>query len=186
MSLAQPPICDFGWPAVEFEHPGVDGRNWTLSDVAGERGTVVMFLCNHCPYVLAVIDRLVADMAELEQDGVGAIAIMANDTTVFSADSFENMKLFSERNGFGFPYVIDEEQKTARAYGAACTPDFFGFNAAMQLQYRGRLDDARNARSAAGRTRELVEAMRQIAQTGNGPADQTASMGCSIKWRAAA
>jgi peroxiredoxin len=183
MALARPPICDFGWQAVEFDLPGVDGRNWTLADAAGERGTVVMFICNHCPYVVAVVDRLVADIAELAGHGIGAIAVMSNDTEAYRADSFDNMKRFARQYAFGFPYVIDESQAVARAYGAACTPDFFGFDAALRLRYRGRLDDARNARAAEGRRRELVEAMLAIAETGEGPRDQIASMGCSIKWR---
>ena len=178
------PICDFGWQAVDFELEGVDGRSYTLQDLRGEKGTLIMFICNHCPYVKAVIGRLVRDVAELQSLGIGAVAIMPNDTQAYPADSFENMKAFAAQNGFTFPYVIDRTQEVARAYGAVCTPDFFGFDADLGLQYRGRLDASRVELVPDAR-RELFEAMQNVAAKGQGPAEQIASMGCSIKWRAA-
>ncbi len=180
------PNCDFGWTAVDFHLPGTDGRSYRLADVRGPNGVVVMFLCNHCPYVKAVIDRVVRDVGELMRDhGVGAVAIMPNDTAAYPDDSFDNMKLFAERHRFPFPYLIDETQEVARAYDAVCTPDFYGFNAALELQYRGRLD-ASGVRVVEDPRPELKEAMIAIAKTGIGPTDQAPSMGCSIKWRAAA
>ncbi len=178
------PICDFGWQAVDFELEGVDGRSYTLQDVRGEKGTLIMFICNHCPYVKAVIGRLVRDVAELQSLGTGAVAIMPNDTEAYPADSFENMKAFAAQNGFTFPYAIDRTQEVARAYDAVCTPDFFGFDADLGLQYRGRLDASRVELVPDAR-RELFEAMQEIAATGRGPSEQIGSMGCSIKWRAA-
>lgn len=183
MAAAQPSVCDFGWKAIDFSLPGVDGKTYSLGDVQGPRGTVVMFVCNHCPYVKAVVDRIVTDMNALHDAGIGAIAIMSNDTETYPADSFDNMKEFAARHGFAFPYVIDRTQDVARAYEAACTPDFFGFNAALELQYRGRLDEGGHNPAPEGAGRELVEAMLLIAGTGIGPRDQIASMGCSIKWR---
>ncbi len=176
------PLCDFGWEPPDFRLEGVDGRWWSLGQVRGAKGALVMFLCNHCPYVRAVIDRLVRDVRELQDLGIGAIAVMSNDTESYPDDSFDNMKLFAEAHRFSFPYVIDRRQQVARAFGAVCTPDFFGFNAQLGLQYRGRLDASRKEAVPAAR-RELFEAMRQVAETGRGPAEQTASMGCSIKWR---
>lgn len=178
-------ICDFGWRAVDFRLPGVDGRTWSLAEAAGPRGTLVAFICNHCPYVRATIDRLTADCRLLADEGIGAIAIMPNDTDRYPEDGFEAMQRFAAEHRLPFPYVIDRSQATARAYGAVCTPDYFGFNAALELQYRGRLDSA--GRSAApDARRELLEAMRLIAATGQGPREQTPSIGCSIKWREAA
>jgi peroxiredoxin len=178
------PICDFGWKAVDFELEGIDGRTYSLAHVRGPNGTLVMFICNHCPYVKSVISRIVSEVGALQEKGIGAIAIMANDTESYPADSFENMKAFAEEHGFGFPYVIDRSQEVARAYEAVCTPDFFGFNADLELQYRGRLDESKTTPVPNAR-RELFEAMTRIAETGKGPRDQIASMGCSIKWRAA-
>jgi len=160
-----------------------DGKSHGLADIRGAKGTVVVFICNHCPYVRATIDRIVRDLGELEADGIGAIAIMPNDVAAYPADSFDNMKAFAAQHRFGFPYAIDETQETARAYGAQCTPDFFGFNAALELQYRGRLDSAAKGPAAPGTKRELVEAMRMIAATGKGPPQQVPSIGCSIKWK---
>jgi len=177
------PICDFAWKAVDFRLKGVDGRTYGLADVQGANGTLVMFICNHCPYVVAIVDRLVRDVAELQAKGVGAIAIMSNDTVTHPDDSFDNMKIFAETHGFTFPYVIDETQEVARAYDAVCTPDFFGFNGDLELQYRGRLDESGRNPAGPGARRELFEAMRGVAGTGKGPEKQTASMGCSIKWR---
>ena len=179
---AQTPICDFGWKAVDFRLPGVDGKTYSLADVKGERGTLVMFICNHCPYVKAVIDRIVSEAKALKGHGIGVIAIMSNDTDAYPEDGVEHMKRFAAEHDFVFPYVIDETQEIARAYGAVCTPDFFGFNADLELQYRGRLDASRKE-AAPDAPRELYHAMLRVAETGHGPADQIPSMGCSIKWR---
>jgi peroxiredoxin len=179
---ATPPICDFGWKAVDFDLEGTDGQRYRLEDVRGPNGLLVMFICNHCPYVRSVIDRIVRDARDLEAKGIGAIAVMANDTEAYPQDSFDNMKGFAADHGFGFPYVIDRTQEVARAYDAVCTPDFFGFNKDLELQYRGRLDESKT-QAVAGARRELYDAMCQVAETGKGPEEQIASMGCSIKWR---
>jgi peroxiredoxin len=175
-------ICDFGWKAPDFSLEGIDGRTWTLADVRGANGTLVVFICNHCPYVKAVIGRLVDEAQALKAIGIGTIAVMPNDTNAYPADSFDNMKAFAAKHRFTFPYVIDATQSVARAYDVRCTPDFFGFNAKDELQYRGRLDASRTS-LVPGARRELYEAMRQVAETGRGPEQQIASMGCSIKWR---
>lgn len=185
MAAMQPPICDFGWKAVDFSLSGIDGKVHGLAGIAGPKGTLIMFICNHCPYVRGVIDRIVEDCRQLQADGIGVAAIMSNDAEAYPADSFENMKAFAAENGFTFPYLIDETQAVARAYDAVCTPDFFGFNADLELQYRGRLDASRTE-AVPDAPRELLEAMRLVAGTGKGPEQQTASMGCSIKWRSAA
>ena len=185
MAAMTTPLCDVGWKAPDFRLEGTDGKSYTLEDCRGERATLVMFLCNHCPFVKAVIDRIVRDVDELARQGIGAVAIMPNDTDAYPADSFENMTLFATENGFGFPYLIDPTQATARAYDAVCTPDFFGFDGALGLQYRGRLDASR-MEPVPGARRELYEAMLRIAETGRGPEEQLPSMGCSIKWREAA
>jgi peroxiredoxin len=179
---AQTPVCNFGWKAVDFHLPGVDGRTYDLADIRGERGTLIMFICNHCPYVKAVIDRIVRDCRDLEAQGIRSLAIMSNDVNQYPEDSFENMKRFAALHEFPFPYVLDETQDVARAYDAVCTPDFFGFNADLKLQYRGRLD-ASKVQPMPNAPRELYHAMVRIAETGQGPADQIPSMGCSIKWR---
>jgi len=178
----QTPVCDFGWRAPDFRLPGVDGRTLGLEGVRGPKGTLVMFLCNHCPYVKAIAGRLVGDVGALMSQGIGAVAIMANDTDAYPEDGFEAMKAFARAHRFPFPYLIDESQEVARAYGAVCTPDFFGFDAGLGLQYRGRLDASRTE-PAVGARRELLDAMLAVAATGRGPADQVPSMGCSIKWR---
>jgi len=184
MALMQTPICEFGTKAVDFHLPGIDGKVTRLSDIAGAKATLVMFICNHCPYVKAVISRVVRDVGALKSHGVGAVAIMPNDWVAYPEDSLENMARFAEAHAFPFPYLIDETQATARAYGAICTPDFFGFNQALELQYRGRLDAGRlDAEAHVGQRRELFEAMAAIARTGKGPSEQVASLGCSIKWR---
>ena len=177
------PVCEFGWHAPPFDLPGIDGRNWRLEDVAGAGGLLVMFICNHCPFVRAIADRLARDTAELKNHGVGSVAIMSNDAAAYPEDSFDNMKLFAAEHGFSFPYVTDESQQVARAYGAVCTPDFFGFNAKLELQYRGRLDPSGRAPAPSDAPRELFDAMVEIARTGAGPAAQTPSIGCSLKWR---
>jgi peroxiredoxin len=179
------PVCEFGLPAVDFSLPGTDGRIWTLEDCRGENGLLVMFICNHCPYVKAVTDRLVRDTNELKSLGINSVAIMSNDVNDYPEDSFDNMKQLAIQQQFSFPYLYDETQQVAQAYGAVCTPDFFGYNSDLQLQYRGRLDASRKEAAASDVRRDLFEAMKQVAETGHGPENQIPSMGCSIKWRAA-
>ncbi len=180
---ATPPVCDFGLPAPDFSLPGTDGKTYALADVAGANGTLVMFICNHCPYVLAILDRIIRDARDLQALGVGVVAISANDVAVYPQDAPDKMAELARARGFTFPYLYDESQKVARAYGAVCTPDFFGYNAQGELQYRGRLDASRKQAGPADLKRDLYEAMKQVAQTGQGPRAQTPSMGCSIKWR---
>ena len=182
---ARPPVCDFGWPAPAFTLPATDGKNYSLSDIAGPKGALVMFICNHCPYVLAVLDRIKRDAEALQALGIGVAAICSNDAVSHPADSFPKMVEMAEREAFPFPYLHDADQSVARAWDAACTPDFFGFNGALELQYRGRLDASGARPAAADAPRELYEAMKLVAETGKGPVDQVASMGCSIKWKAA-
>ncbi|MBL8483728.1 MAG: thioredoxin family protein [Rhodocyclaceae bacterium] len=177
------PICEFGLRAPDFDLPGVDGRRWTLASARGPRGLLVMFICNHCPYVKAVIHRIVRDARDLAAYGIGSIAIMANDPTDYPEDSWDNMVRTATRLQFPFPYAMDETQDVARAYGAVCTPDFFGYNADLELQYRGRLDASRRDTAPEGATRELFEAMRTVSTSGHGPAEQIPSVGCSIKWK---
>ncbi len=172
-----------GWQAEDFELEGTDGKHHRLSKLRGPKGTLVMFICNHCPYVKGVAAGIVADCASLKGDGVAAIAVMSNDTDSYPADSFDNMKLFAASHGFAFPYVIDRTQEVARSYGAVCTPDFFGFDKDLRLRYRGRIQEMRGSTPLPGARRELLEAMRQVAQDGTAPADQNPSIGCSIKWR---
>ncbi len=176
------PVCNFGWQAAAFDLPGVDGRRHTLASARGPNGLLVMFICNHCPYVKAVLDRIVRDCAELAAHGIGSVAIMSNDPAEYAEDSFANMQRVARDRKFSFPYVFDEMQDVARAYGAVCTPEFFGFNAKLELQYRGRLDASRTT-PMAGARRDLFEAMVEVAKTGQGPKAQIASVGCSIKWR---
>ena len=185
MASISPPVCDFGWKAPDFNLPGVDGRNWTLADARGPKGLLVMFICNHCPYVQAIRERLVQDMRELKTLGVNAIAIQSNDVVNYPDDNFERMKEVAAEFNFPFPYVLDESQEVAKAYGAVCTPDFFGFNAGLELQYRGRFDEAGRNPSPTS-SRDLFHAMKQIAETGQGPREQIASIGCSLKWKEAA
>lgn len=182
MVRTETPVCDFGLLAPDFRLPGVDGKQWTLQDARGPKGLLVMFICNHCPYVQAVRDRIVRDARELKAFGVNSVAIMSNDPTDYPEDSFDNMKRVATELNFSFPYVYDATQAVAKAYGAVCTPDFFGYNADLALQYRGRLDESRKEPAPNAR-RELFEAMQQIATTGQGPRAQIPSMGCSIKWR---
>lgn len=183
MVSLETPVCDFGAAAIDFDLPGVDGKQWTLQDCGGEKGTLVMFICNHCPYVKAVRERIVREVNELMPLGINAVAIMSNDPTDYPEDSFENMRKVSETFEFPFPYLLDESQAVAKAYGAVCTPDFFGYNADLGLQYRGRLDASRKETAPADARRDLFEAMKQVAETGRGPEDQIPSIGCSIKWK---
>jgi peroxiredoxin len=182
MVRMETPICDFGWKAPDFSLPGVDGKTCSLKDLTGPNGLLVMFICNHCPYVKAVIERIVRDVAELKALGVNAVAIMSNDPSEYPEDSFDNMKRVAADLAFPMPYLLDASQEVARRYGAVCTPDFFGFNRNQELQYRGRLDESRKE-TAPGARRDLFEAMKQVAETQKGPAEQIPSMGCSIKWR---
>ena len=182
MVATETPICDFGWKAPDFSLEDPDGRPYCLEDIRGPKGTLIMFICNHCPYVRAIADRIVRDVRDLQAKGIGVIAIMSNDYRNYPDDAPVRMKQFAEQHGFTFPYVVDETQEIARKYDAVCTPDFFGFNADLELQYRGRLDASRRE-AVEGASRELYEAMCQVAETGRGPTQQIASMGCSIKWR---
>ena len=176
------PICDFGWSAPDFTLPSVDGKDWSLNDCLGENGLLVMFICNHCPYVVAIADRLSEDCRKLADAGVNSVAIMSNDVVAYPDDSFDNMKLFAKKYHFSFPYLLDESQQIARAYDAVCTPDFFGFNAKLELQYRGRFDSS-GRHAAPDAERELLAAMTTVGATGTGPEKQTASIGCSLKWK---
>ena len=179
---AVPPICDFGWKAVDFELDGVDGKRHGLSEIRGSKGTLVIFICNHCPYVKSVIGRIVRDARDLAPLGVGVIGINSNDPESYPEDSFEKMKSFARTHGIDLPYAVDRTQEMARAYEAVCTPDFFGFNSDLELQYRGRLDESKTT-LVADAQRELFQAMTRIVETGRGPEAQISSMGCSIKWR---
>ena len=185
MVSLQPPVCEFAKPAVDFTLPGVDGKMWSLADCSGPQGLLVMFICNHCPYVKAIRERIVRDARELKEHGIGSVAIMSNDPADYPEDSFDNMQRVAEQYAFSFPYLLDQTQEVAQAYGAVCTPDFFGYNAKHELQYRGRLDSSRKQAAPEEVRRDLFEAMLQVARTGCGPAEQIPSMGCSIKWRAA-
>ncbi|MGA9853479.1 MAG: thioredoxin family protein [Gammaproteobacteria bacterium] len=183
MVATETPLCDFGTPAPDFKLLGVDGRRWTLADCRGERATLVMFICNHCPYVQAAIERIVVVCNELAPLGMKAAAIMPNDVESYPDDSYENMQRFAQAHKFSLPYLHDETQKTAHVYGAVCTPDFFGYNAKLELQYRGRLDESRPSSPKPSARRELFDAMKQIIETGKGPREQFASVGCSVKWK---
>lgn len=183
MVSLQTPVCDFGRLAPDFNLPGVDGRRWTRDDCKGDQGLLVMFICNHCPYVKAVIDRIIRDARDLAPLGIHCVAILSNDPSDYPEDSFENMRRLAQELDFPFPYLLDETQEVAKAYGAVCTPDFFGYNGDLKLQYRGRLDESRKEAAPAGVRRDLFEAMKAVAASGEGPCDQIPSMGCSIKWR---
>lgn len=179
--LLDTPLCDFGWKAPTFSLADPNSVMHSIEELMGEHGLLIAFICNHCPYVHAIIERLVEDAKTLQQEGIGVAAVMSNDYRSVPSDSPPRMKQFAADHGFSFPYLVDEGQAIGRAYGAVCTPDFFGFNGNAELQYRGRIDDA-GMRDAATRTPELLTAMRQVAKTGHGPEKQTPSMGCSIKW----
>ena len=182
MPLLDTPVCDFGWKAPAFELQDPNGTSFTLDNMMGEKGLLIAFVCNHCPYVKAIAERFVQDVAELKAAGINTVAIMSNDYSSHPADAPDKMLAFAQHYGWDFPYLVDEDQSVARAYDAVCTPDFFGLNASAELQYRGRLDDAKMG-DASSRNRELVAAMLQIAETGTGPQAQTPSVGCSIKWK---
>lgn len=181
MVLTQTPICDFDAPAIDFKLKGVDNKQYSLNDCKGENGLLVMFICNHCPYVQSIIHRIIRDTKELKTLGLNSVAIMSNDPAEYDEDSFANMQKISTELNFPFPYLMDETQAIAKAFGAVCTPDFFGYNKDLKLQYRGRLD-ASGKQTIADAKRDLFEAMRQVCITGKGPTEQINSMGCSIKW----
>jgi peroxiredoxin len=181
MASINPPVCDFGWQAPDFNSVNVDGNLVSLDLAMGKNGLLVMFICNHCPYVKAILPRLIHDVSELKMLGVNTVAIMSNDPTDYPEDSVENMQAIAREMDFPFPYLLDASQQIAKNYGAVCTPDFFGFNNQYQLQYRGRFDESRKE-TAPNSTRDLFKAMQQIAETGQGPREQIASIGCSIKW----
>jgi len=183
MASLNPPVCDFGWKAPNFKLFGIDGRTWTLADIRGPKATLVMFICNHCPYVKAIRTRLAHDVCELKALGINTIAIQSNDVINYPDDCFERMKEVSAEFNFSFPYVLDETQEVARTYDAVCTPDLFGFNANLELQYRGRFDAAGRNEPPTHNPRDLFNAMKLIAETGQGPREQVSSIGCSIKWK---
>jgi len=176
-------ICDFDWPGPDFRLLGTDGFFYEQSNIMGSNGVLVMFICNHCPYVLGALDRIVETSVGMQSKGIGVVAISSNDVESYPQDSFENMAKLAKEYKFSFPYLYDETQEVARAYRAVCTPDFFGFNKSLGLQYRGRLDSSNNSAVGQETKRELYEGMLQISKTGLGPKDQVASMGCSIKWK---
>jgi peroxiredoxin len=182
MPLTQAGTCDFGWKAVDFTLPATDGKTYTLADVSGPKGVMIAFICNHCPYVKAIHDRLIRDADDLRAIGVGFAAIMCNHPHNYPEDTFENMVAVAKAQGYTFPYLYDESQEVAKAYGAVCTPDFFGFNADHELQYRGRLDETGQEPAQPDTRRELYEAMKRVAETGKDPEAQTVSIGCSIEW----
>lgn len=183
MVSLETPVCEFNKDIIDFSLPGVDGKVWTPELARGEKGLLVMFICNHCPYVKSIRERIVRDTRELAELGINSVAIMSNDPAEYEEDSFVNMKSVAEQFDFPFPYLIDETQEVAKAYGAVCTPDFFGYNRELKLQYRGRLDASRKETAQGDVRRDLFEAMAQVAKTGKGPQDQIPSMGCSIKWK---
>ena len=183
MALTKTPICEFGKKASEFKLNSTDNNIVSLAQAKGEKGTLVMFICNHCPYVKAVIEDIVEDCKELEKLGIKAVAISSNDIKDYPEDSFENMAKFSKQHGFSFPYLYDESQNVAKKYDAVCTPDFFGFNNNLELQYRGRIRELKELKAVRSGESDLLVAMKMIAQTGKGPENQIPSMGCSIKWK---
>jgi peroxiredoxin len=184
MASVNPPVCNFGWKAPSFTLQNIDFSNVSLEESMGKNGLLVMFICNHCPYVKAILPRLVIDLRELKAHGINAVGIMSNDATDYPEDSFENMKIIAQSMKFPFPYLLDDKQVVAKAYGAVCTPDFFGFNNKFELQYRGRFDESRKE-TAQVSSRDLFKAMKLIAKTSQGPKEQIASIGCSIKWAVA-
>ena len=180
--LLQTPICEFGQKAHDFELKSTENKNLSLSDIKGENGTLIMFISNHCPYVKAITKDMVEDCNELKKIGINSVAICANDPTNYPEDSFENMILFSKKHQFSFPYLVDDTQNIAKTYDAVCTPDFFGYNKNLELQYRGRMRELRNLVPVRDGKSDLLIAMKEIATTGKGPKNQIPSAGCSIKW----
>ena len=183
MALLKTPICDFGLNAIDFKLKSINGELLTLNDVKGDNGTLIMFICNHCPYVKAVTKDIVEDCKKLKDLGVNSVAICANDSENYPEDSFDNMILFAKKNQFNFPYLVDETQEIAKTYDAVCTPDFFGYNKDLELQYRGRLRELKNLVPVKDGESDLFKAMKQISETGKGPDQQTPSAGCGIKWK---
>ncbi len=182
MVLTKTPICNFGEKTKSFELKGIDDQLHKLEDHIGKNGLLIMFICNHCPYVKAIIRDIVEDCKNLKKEGVNSIAIMSNDTKEYPEDSFKNMKIFSKKFNFSFPYLIDETQEIAKEYGAVCTPDFFGYNSKLELQYRGRIRELKDLKPISSGESDLSRAMRLIIKTGKGPKEQIPSMGCNIKW----
>ena len=178
----QTPICDFGQKAIPFELKSTDNKILSLNDIKGENGTLIMFICNHCPYVKAITKELVEDCSELNKIGINSVAICSNDFVNYPEDSFDNMIKFSNENHFNFPYLHDDTQEIAKAYDAVCTPDFFGYNKNLELQYRGRIRELKDLKPVRSEQSDLYKAMRQISETNIGPKDQIPSVGCSIKW----
>ena len=182
MSLTETPVCNFGEKAKDFDLLSIEKKNVSLKDISGENGTIIMFICNHCPYVKAVIDNIASDVNYLKTIGIESVAIMSNDIKNYPEDSFENMILFSKKHLFAFPYLIDEKQLIAKKYGAVCTPDFFGYNKNLELQYRGRFRELKNLKPVGDEESDLMKAMKLISKTNKGPKKQIPSMGCNIKW----
>ena len=186
MALTETPTCEFGKPAPHFNLLNIDGKFLSLQDCSGEKGTLIMFICNHCPFVKAIQQKLVDTSQQLIRSGVNVVAIMSNDTEKYPEDSFENMILDAKKWGYPFPYLLDDTQEIAKQYGAVCTPDYFGYNSSLELQYRGRLNATTPSRPEVAQDKqELLDAMLTIAETGKGPEQQTPSQGCSIKWKTA-
>ena len=182
MTLTKTPICNFGEKAKNFNLLSTENKKLSLNNVKGENGTLIMFICNHCPYVKAIIKDLVNDVKFLEGLGIKSAGIMSNDVKNHPDDSFDNMISFSKLHNFSFPYLIDETQNVAKEYGAVCTPDFFGYNKHLELQYRGRIRELKDLKPVRGDDSDLKVAMKLVAETGKGPKDQIPSMGCNIKW----
>lgn len=183
MASLTTPVCEFDTAAIDFNLKDTNGKSLTLADIKGKNGTLIAFICNHCPYVKAILPRLIEDVAQLKELGVNTVAIMSNDPSDYPEDSPENMKKIANEMAFTFPYLLDEDQLIAKAYGAICTPDFFGYNSELKLQYRGRFDESRKETAPVNSRRDLLEAMKQISITGKGPSNQIPSIGCSLKWK---
>ena len=184
MALTKTPVCDFGKKAEDFKLKSIENKIISLNDVKGDKATLIMFICNHCPYVKAIIRDLALDCNALKKDGINSVAIMSNDTKNYPEDSFDNMIKFAKANDFGeMNYLIDETQDIAKKYGAVCTPDFFGYNKNLELQYRGRLRELKKFIPVKDGESDLLTAMRQIGETGKGPENQIPSAGCGIKWK---
>ncbi len=177
------PVCDYGILAPEFKLEGVDNTTYDIASSRGNKALLVMFICNHCPYVKSIIEQLVVEVSVMQKKGIGCVAINSNDYDAYPEDSFENMQKISKKHGFSFPYLIDHTQSVARDYNSVCTPDFFGFNSNLELQYRGRFDERGASKQMSANSSDLFKAMIEIARTGKGPKDQIPSVGCSIKWR---